>query len=293
MGWEDNDFDFMSDGGYTSEGGLDFGENVNTYTPDFGNYGDYTGSDFNFTPFNTTSDYTGGSDFGNWSYDLPNDFQYPDQSAMSPEQLNAAMPPVQGNNYMDAGIGGGGSSKSFLQSLFSNPLTNMGIKGLSALLEGSQNKKKATALNNLANSSKLDPFGSQRAFYQQQAQQAVTNPYDSAIVKSQVANLQRMQDIKDAAAGRRSNSLSTSPGVLAEQAKIAQNYLNSMLQAGGSKIDPNSSAITSAATGAINADTAGYTSPLMSALGNISTQQNNNALLEKLFSNKENKWESL
>ena len=28
MGWEDNDFDFMSDGGYTSEGGLDFGENV-------------------------------------------------------------------------------------------------------------------------------------------------------------------------------------------------------------------------------------------------------------------------
>jgi len=167
MGWEDNDFDFMSDGGYTSEGGLDFGENVNTYTPDFGNYGDYTGSDFNFTPFNTTSDYTGGSDFGNWSYDLPNDFQYPNQAAMSPEQLNTAMPQIQGNNYMDAGTGGGGSSKSFLQSLFSNPLTNMGIKGLSALLEGSQNKKKATALNNLANSSKLDPFGSQRAFYQQ------------------------------------------------------------------------------------------------------------------------------
>ena len=169
----------------------------------------------------------------------------------------------------------------------------MGIKGLSALLEGSQNKKKATALNKLANSSKLDPFGSQRAFYQQQARQAVTNPYDSAIVKSQVDNLQRMQNIKDAAAGRRSNSLSTAPGVLAEQAKIAQDYLNSMLQAGGSKIDPNSSAITSAATGAINADTAGYTSPLMSALGNISTQQNNNAILEKLFSNKENKWDSL
>ena len=284
MGWEDNDFDFMSDGGYTSEGGLDFGENVNTYTPDYSSFGDYTGSDFNFTPFNTTSDYTGGSDFGNWSYDLPNNFQYPEQPAMSAEQLNTAMPQIQGNNYMDAGMGGGGSTKSFLQSLFSNPLTNMGIKGLSALLEGNQNKKKATALNNLANSSKLDPFGSQRAFYQQQAQQAVTNPYDSAIVKSQVANLQRIQDIKDAAAGRRSNSLSTSPGVLAEQAKIAQNYLNSMLQAGGSKIEPSSSAITSAATGAINADTAGYTSPLMSSLGNISTQQNNNALLEKLFS---------
>ena len=149
MGWEDNDFDFMSDGGYTYDGGLDFGSNVNTYTPDFGSYGDYTGSDFNFTPFNTTADYTGGSDFGNWSYDLPNDFQYQNQAAMSPEQLNTAMPQIQGNNYMDAGTGGGGSSKYFLQSLFSNPLTNMGIKGLSALLEGSQNKKKATALNNL------------------------------------------------------------------------------------------------------------------------------------------------
>ena len=66
-------------------------------------------SDFGSEIFNlelakdTTADYTGGSDFGNWSYDLPNDFQYQNQAAMSPEQLNTAMPQIQGNNYMDAG----------------------------------------------------------------------------------------------------------------------------------------------------------------------------------------------
>ena len=71
-----------------------------------------------------------------------------------------------------------------------------------------------SSMNKIAQNPALDPFGSQRPFYQQELQRAVTNPYDSPIVRAQVDNLQRMQSIKDAAAGRRSNSLSTAPGIV-------------------------------------------------------------------------------
>jgi len=144
-------------------------------------------------------------------------------------------------------------------------------KGLAAIMEGVQNKKKAAAMQSLASNSALDPWGSQRGFYQQQAQSAVTNPYDSPIVKAQIEQLQNAQNIKDAAAGRRSNSLTSSPAVMAEMAKIAQQYQAQMAQQGGSNMQPNGSAIASALTSGANASTNGYVSPLLSLLGN--TQQ--------------------
>ena len=41
MGWEDNDFDWMADEGYSSDGGIDFGD-----TSDFTNNLDVTTDDW-------------------------------------------------------------------------------------------------------------------------------------------------------------------------------------------------------------------------------------------------------
>lgn len=166
-----------------------------------------------------------------------------------------------------------GGIQNALASIFnggaSSPLVG---KGLAALLEGYQNKKKASAMQ--ANASQIDPWGSQRGFYQQQAQSAVTNPYDSPIVKAQIAQLQNAQNIKDAQAGRRSNSLTSSPAVMAEMAKIAQNYQQQMAQQGGANINP--SGLSTTLNAGSQSDINGYISPLLTALGWNNQKTSNN-----------------
>ena len=173
-----------------------------------------------------------------------------------------------------------GSIESTLSSIFQGGLNNPLIgTGLSALMEGYQNKQKQAAMKKIA--AGADPWASQRPFYQQQAKQAVTNPYDSPIVKAQVEQLQRAQSIKDAAAGRRSNTLTSSPAVMAQMAQIAQQYQNQMAQQGGAGIAPSAAgmqAATSGATAGIN----GYISPLLTALGWNNQSNTNNSVLANL-----------
>ena len=170
-----------------------------------------------------------------------------------------------------------------LQNLFSGQGGNAMLKGIGALMEGSQNKKKAQALQNIVSQNRqaIDPFGSQRPFYQQQLQSAVQNPYQAAIVRDQVNNIAQMQARKDAAAGRRSNMATSSPAMLAAQAQIAQQYMNSLMGPAGSNIQPNSNALLNMLGQAANADVQGYMSPIMSALGNV--QQTNS--LADMFKN--------
>lgn len=173
-----------------------------------------------------------------------------------------------------------GGIQSTLSSLFQGGLNNPLIgKGLSALMEGYQNKQKQSALNKIAASS--DPWGSQRPFYQQQAQQAVIDPYSSPIVKAQIEQLQRAQSIKDAAAGRRSNALTSSPAVMAQMAQIAQQYQNQMAQQGGAGIAPSAAGIGAATSGA-QAGINGYLSPLAALLGNAQTTNANNNRISAL-----------
>ena len=146
-------------------------------------------------------------------------------------------------------------------------------------MEGVQNKKKQSAMR--ANASQLDPWGSQRGFYQQQAQSAVTDPFSSPIVKAQVEQLQNAQNIKDAAAGRRSNVLTSSPAVMAQMAQIAQGYQNQMAQQGGSGIAPSAAGISAATSGA-DAGINGYISPLLSLLGNTQQTNTNDSVLANL-----------
>jgi hypothetical protein len=232
---------------------------------------------------------------GDWMYDnTPSDYTGYTPGYTNPNLATEAVPDYGDTSYY-GGINTGevqtdttptwnapnaGGIQQALAGIFSgaqnNPLVG---KGISALFEGYQNKKKQAAMNSIASNPALDPFGSQRGFYQQQAQQTVTNPYDSPIVKAQITQLQNAQNIKDAAAGRRSNSLTSSPAVMAEMAKIAQQYQAQMAQQGGANFAPNGSAIAQAQTGGVNSGVNGYISPLLTALGwNNQSNQNKQAL---------------
>lgn len=177
-----------------------------------------------------------------------------------------------------------------LASLFGNTNNNRVAGTLaSAVASGAQNKQQAAALNQIASNPALDPFGqANRQFYQQQAQSAVTNPYDSPIVKAQIEQLQRAQSIKDAAAGRRSNSLTSDPAVMAEMAKIAMQYQSQMANQGGAQFAPQGQAIAALQSQAAAKKSDGYVSPLINAFNNLNTSvvpsSNRQTALEKFFS---------
>lgn len=175
---------------------------------------------------------------------------------------------------------------SSVQNTLSSLFNNKGfVTGLGALAEGYQNKKKAAALQQMVSQNRqlLDPFGSQRQFYQQQLQQAVQNPYSAPIVSAQVEQLKRAQDIKNAAAGRRSNSATTDPALLAAMASVAQNYMNSLQTPAGANIGPQGlSNLVSAQQQGINNDVNGYLSPALSALGKSAGTDQNTKTIEAL-----------
>lgn len=159
----------------------------------------------------------------------------------------------------------GGISQA-LSDLFNNKKT---MTGIGALFEGFQNMQKANAMQGLASRMQgaMDPFGKQRPGYQAQLAAAIQNPYSSPIVRAQVEQLQRAQAAKDAAAGRRSNSATSSPAMLAAQAQIAQNYINSLMQPAGAGIDPSKglASLLSVQQSGINAGINNVISPVLAA----------------------------
>lgn len=204
---------------------------------------------------------------------VPNQSWFSQPQIQLSDQENAAVATMPDTNWNP----NSGGLQNTLAQLFNSKGFDSGMRGLAALLEGSQNKKKSSQLQQIVNNNRtmIDPFGSQRPFYQQQLQSAVTDPYSAPIVKNQVDQIALAQARKDAAAGRRSNSATSDPAMLAAQAKVAQDYINSLYTPAGAGINPNSSAALSLLEKGTNADVNGYISPLMSALG-YGTQQNSN-----------------
>lgn len=201
---------------------------------------------------------------------------------------SAILSDVNGGNVSSQGFPAnvGGGISNVLSQIFSNKGL---MTGLGALFEGSQNKKNAANTRQIVaqQQAQQNPFGDQRAYYQQQLQNTVQNPYSQPIVQAQVQELQRAQAIKDAAAGRRSNSATSSPALAAAQAQIAQNYMNSLMTPAGANISPSGLQGLSQLVQANNQSTNGYISPLMSALGyntqaNRTNQGNNQALTEAI-----------
>jgi len=157
---------------------------------------------------------------------------------------------------------------------------------LGALLEGYQNKQNSASTRNIIQQQQqqADPFGSQRPYYQQQLQQSVADPYGSKIVQDQVSALKRAQDIKNAAAGRRSNSATTDPELLKAMADIAMKYQQSLYQPAGAGISPNMIG-TKELVAANEGNTQGYISPLLSALGYNVTRGTNQGNTDNALAN--------
>lgn len=265
-----DDWDYSSiDDNYWSDTGNT--PNTNTYEPVEDNYWSNTwntgwtdNSDYNYSNPSTS--------YGDW---------FPQTSATTVQQSPAVENFLSNPSYNYTPITNplGTSTSSFLQDLFTKGTNSNNIGQLAAaLLTGRQNKQQASALNKAA--STVDPWASQRPFYQQQAQSAVTDPYSAPIVKAQIEQLQKAQNIKDAAAGRRSNSLLGSTAVLAEEAKIAQAYQAQMANQGGANISPASSA--SLLGQAATANTNGYITPLVTLFGNQTQNTSNTNYLNAL-----------
>jgi hypothetical protein len=258
------------------------GEYDNFDSGDFGSLGDT--QQFEGWGTGQESSYTGDT-FGGY-----NNYMFDDAAqGTGPNATGFSGTPQNYDSQFDAGQqqelmarvpegGWGGGISSALSQLFNGLGTREGkgaLTGLGALLEGMQNKKKASSVQNIVNQQqqRTDPFGSQRPFYQQQLQQTVQDPYSQPMVASQVAQLQRAQAIKDAAAGRRSNGATSSPALLAAQAQIAQKYMDSLMTPAGANISPNASGLSELLQGN-NAGINGYVSPIMSAVGyNSGTSQ--------------------
>lgn len=199
------------------------------------------------------------------------------------EQQAAGMMPSSTNwntNWDTSGI------QNTLANLFNNKAF---VSGIGALMEGSQNKKKAAMTQQMVRQMQpaMDPFGAQRGQYQQELTRTVQDPYSAPIVRDQVEQLKRAQAIKDAAAGRRSNSATTDPALMAAMAGVAQKYMDSLYTPAGANINPSGlSSLISAMQQGNNADVHGYISPLLSAVGynagNNTTNADIQAIKEKL-----------
>jgi hypothetical protein len=262
--------------------GFDDNPNIGGNTYDLGGWDggfglDQISSDY---MFNDLGDMYSGSMGLDPSYPL-NQFQSnPNMSPtpyFEPSRLSQQLQLPQGNP-MPQGV------DQMIKSLLNNPDKWMG--GLSKLFAASEekdsNKDLAKQLASIAQKPVFDPFGSQRPFYQQQLQQSVTNPYASPMVASQVQGIADAQARKDAAAGRRSNAVGSAPQVLAAQAGVAQNYMNSLMGPAGAGINPAASALAQLYTGSAQAGAQGN-SPYFSALGSITQQNTTDRQMQELL----------
>jgi len=201
----------------------------------------------------------------------------------------------------DSDLFGGGLSglSNILGGLFNG---QSGITGKqlgtlgAALLEGRANKRMASQIPQAVQQQqqRTSPFdiassgassmgaNSMRDAMQQKLAAAMTDPYGQPIVKSQVDQIARTQAIKDAAAGRRSNTATSSPAMMAEQAKVAQNYINSLQQPAGAGINPSNQGLEQIMQ-ALKYGTQGTASPLMSALGYGTGSNQNSAAMQQIM----------
>ena len=281
------------------------GEYDNFDTGDFdslGNTGDYSGfsdnPDFS-NPFgNQQSNNNGGFDFQSEYDNFGQQPQYSDmfqgmnnfgQGLQPTQSLNSVGEFGQQGNLSSGIPENSGGISAALANIF-NGMGSQGsqgskgmLSGLGALVEGRQNRKKASSIQNIVNQqqARMDPFGSQRPMYQQELARTMQDPYSAPIVRNQVQQMQQAQAIKDAAAGRRSNQATSNPALMAAQAQVAQKYMDSLYTPSGANIAPNASGLAELMQGN-NAAINGYASPIMSALGYNSGSNNNQDQMQQI-----------
>jgi len=197
-------------------------------------------------------------------------------------------------NLLSGGAQGG--TQSFLSSLFSGQNGKGLMSILGALAEGRQNKQASSQNPQIIQQMRqqASPFdqastgasqmgaSSMRDAMQQKLAGAIKDPYGQPLVKAQTDALAQAQAIKDAAAGRRSNNATSSPALIAEQAKIAQNYINSLQNPSGANMSAGMGGLEQLLA-ANKAGINGYTSPMLSALGYTQGGSNNTSQMDQLL----------
>jgi hypothetical protein len=181
---------------------------------------------------------------------------------------------------------GAGGIQSFLQDLFNKKQTGSGgaagmmggmgsniVKGLGGLLGSFAQSKSNTANTTLGNKvmQQMDPFGAQRAGYQQKLADTYTNPMGTLQrpeIAGQLAQMKAQMDARDATAGRRSQYGGRMNQLAEQQAKLMDSYRAQLGQFGGSQFAPNTSAGASILQGANNVNS-NPMNPLIAAAGNI------------------------
>lgn len=290
----------MDDYTYGGDDGWDYGPGNLMDTNYSGGTGaeDFDANLFNEAPsanwFNETYGGAGNGGFGPNNWDPTFGLEQTDYQTLAPQGWQADQwDPAQGlplGNYQtmapqdwlqQSGSSGLPANLGGISNTLASLFNNKGLMtGLGAILEGSQNKKYAQQTPRIVQQMRqqASPFdqastgasqmgaSSMRDAMQQQLARTMQDPYGQPIVKAQVDQLARAQAIKDAAAGRRSNTATSAPALIAEQAKVAQNYINSLYNPAGAGMTAGMGGLE-ALLQANKAGVNGYVSPLMSAVG--------------------------
>lgn len=264
--------DYNSDLSNNSQQGLDF----------LGNQTDWNFGNYNQDSINMDNGWdVGPGNTEQWATTGTGDRTMPGANGASGGFINGQ---GQYNNYGNLGQNfGSGGAQSFLQQLFANPqnITKM----LGAVQEMAANKKKANALSAIANQQReqMDPFGAQRAQYQQLLSQTYTNPnvvLGRPEIQAQLEQMKQQMDARDAAAGRRSQYGSRANQLALAAATLVDKYRQQLATLAGANIGPNTNQAAQIAAAGADYNAKGL-APLFNAASNIQQQQTLADLLTK------------
>jgi hypothetical protein len=193
-------------------------------------------------------------------------------------------PDFEWNPNARANMSGGGTQQ-FLKNLFSGPGAT---KILAALAEGNQNKRAAQQQRNSISQLQpmMDPFGQQRAQYQQLLSQTYTDPnvvLNRPEIAAQLGQMRQSMDAKDAAAGRRSQYGSREVQLSQQAAGLVDKYRAQLAQLAGAQFGPNGGAAAQMTNLANLYDANGYTSPLFNAIEKIQQDSDKQVLADKVL----------
>lgn len=278
-----------------------FGGSGSDYTPtnDQDQMGAFSGSSGNYWGNEPSSDYNWAQPASPYMGDNWNSMY----GGSGPEQYNPQQPSMMNEmsgfdaqelnpQWASQGMGAAPTPspssgiQSFLQDMFNKKQTGssgaagmmggMGsniVKGLGGLLGSFAQQKSNTANTALGNKvmQQMDPFGAQRAGYQQKLADTYTNPMGTLQrpeIAGQLAQMKQVMDANDAKAGRRSQYGSRMNQLAEQQAKLMDSYRAQLGQFAGSQYGPNVGAGAQILQGT-NSVNSNPMNPLIAAAGNI------------------------
>ena len=279
--YEDYYFDDAVGG---SEGG--YSGNMSNYDSSFTPQQSYDTGNSEFSFQQPTSSYMGDNWNSMYGGSGPEQYNYNPQQPSMMNEMSGFDAQELNPQWASQGMGAApapaanSGTQNFLQELFSRKQGGQGnslgsdlVKGLGGLLGSFAQQKSNTANTALGNKvmQQMDPFGAQRAGYQQKLADTYTNPMGTLQrpeIAGQLAQMKQVMDANDAKAGRRSQYGSRMNQLAEQQAKLMDSYRAQLGQFAGSQFGPNVGAGAQILQGT-NSVNSNPMNPLIAAAGNI------------------------